>query len=137
MRRKLSPATWAGIVSGLLFYAHALVPNSHAWPLLWPIAGGAAAMLLSRRNGRPGRVLATGARTGAVAGAFFLGLTIPTLFLLSLRYSTPIMRALGGNGPLVLTGATVLSMLLVAASAVLTATVGALLARPFVRQASA
>ena len=41
-----------GIFLGLLFFVHALVPNSNAWPLIWPIIAGFMAVWLSARKGR-------------------------------------------------------------------------------------
>jgi hypothetical protein len=133
--RRLSPATLAGVASGVLFYLHAMVPYSHAWPLVWPVLGGAAAVVLAaRRADAHHGALATGARAGAVAAGVFLVMTIPTLLLLSLPRLAEVAKMLGGNGPLVMTGS-MLVALAVAASfsipgAVLGGLAGRLVARP-------
>lgn len=38
-----------GLAGGLLFFAHAMINNSHAWPLIWPVLAGG---LIVWTNGR-------------------------------------------------------------------------------------
>lgn len=133
--RRLSPATLAGVASGLLFYAHAMIPYSHAWPLVWPVLGGAAAVVLaSRRAGERQSALGTGLRAGAIAAVVFVVATVPTLFLLTLPQLDTVSRMLGGDGPLVMTGAVVIAIAAAAAfsipGAVLGGLAGRLVARP-------
>jgi hypothetical protein len=127
--RRLSPAVLAGIGSGLLFYANALIPDSHAWPLVWPVAGGAAAVVLARRAGRQGSALGTGALAGAIAGAVFLVASIPTLFLLSRPSMAGVTRLLGGNGPLVLTGSMLVAIAAAAAIGIPSGAIGGIAGR--------
>ena len=45
-----SPALSGGLVVGLLFFAHAMIKNSHAWPMVWPLVAGAAAVVIAARR---------------------------------------------------------------------------------------
>jgi hypothetical protein len=132
--RRLSPVTLAGVASGVLFYLNALIPYSHAWPLVWPVAGGAAAVVLAaRRHGERQGALGTGARAGAVAVAVFFVATVPTLFLLSRPGMARVGPLLGGNGPLVMTGSMLLALAAAGAFGIPVGALGALAAHPFAR----
>jgi len=135
--RRLSPAVLAGTGSGLLFYASALINNSHAWPLVWPVLGGAAAVVLARRAGRRGSALGTGALAGAIAGLVFLAATVPTLFLLSRPSMAGVTRVLGGNGPLVLTGSMVIAIAAAAAIGIPSGAIGGIAGRLVARPRAA
>lgn len=65
---RLTPTVAVGIVSGLLFFAHAMINDSHAWPLIWPLAGGVAAVWLAARRHRLNGFW-SGLRASAGAGA--------------------------------------------------------------------
>lgn len=85
---RLTPSMTAGLVAGLLFFAHAMISNSHAWPLIWPIAGGAAAVWFAARAHRLHGFwsgLRAGAGAGLVAGGFFFAATVIALRVLNLR----------------------------------------------------
>ena len=106
MRLRSSPAVAAGVMAGLLFFAHALVPYSRAWPLMWPLLGGVAAAVLASAGGRGtgawGRVR-VGAAAGAIAGGVFLALTLAALFLLAQPGMEGTTRVLGAMEPVVVT----------------------------------
>ena len=74
-----------GLVGGLLFFLHALIPNSGSIPFIWPVVtGGVAAWRATRdaatHRGRHGMlaVLIAGAVVGLVAA---VGLSITLLVL--------------------------------------------------------
>ncbi len=100
MRHRFSPA----VAAGLLFFAHALVPYSRAWPLMWPLLGVAAAALACRSGTvSPWARIRVGAAAGAIAGCMFRVLTLAALFLLAQPGMGPIARMLGAMGPVVVT----------------------------------
>jgi hypothetical protein len=70
-------SAFIGVVAGLLFFGHAMINNSHAWPLIWPAVAGAAAVLAAHRQRSPGYAadLATAALAGLIAGATFFAAT--------------------------------------------------------------
>jgi hypothetical protein len=106
MRLRSSPAVAAGLAAGLLFFAHALVPYSRAWPLVWPLLGGVAAAALASGHGRSIGAWArvrVGAAAGAIAGGLFLALTLVALFLLAQPGMEPTARVLGAMQPVVVT----------------------------------
>jgi hypothetical protein len=74
----------AGVVAGLAFFAHSMVQNSHAWPLLWAFLAGVAAVLLAGRDEamNAGTAVRTGAVAGAAAGLTFVLATSVALFAL-------------------------------------------------------
>lgn len=85
---RLTPAVTVGLVAGLLFFAHAMINNSHAWPLVWPLAGGAAAVWFAARRRRLHGFwsgLGAGAGAGTVAGVLFVVATAIALQALGLR----------------------------------------------------
>jgi len=64
-----------GVLIGALFSVHAAVPDTQAWPLIWPAVGGVIAVLMSvknkeRRSGFTGTSVKTGATSAIV---FFVG----------------------------------------------------------------
>jgi len=66
---------FAGLSMGVAFSSHAAFRESHAWPLIWPLFGGALAVLVHQSGGkalRPLRGAWLGLRAGAVAGLLFL-----------------------------------------------------------------
>lgn len=103
MRTRFSPAAVAGLTAGLLFFAHAMVPYSRAWPLLWPLLGGVAAAVLASRDGYSGSGFhraRVGAAAGAIAGAVFLGGTLVALFILSRPGLEPVAGLFGAVKPI-------------------------------------
>ena len=128
MTRLFSSTPLAGVIAGLLFSLHALIPNSHSWPLLWPFLGGAVAVHLATRQHHTGRGVthgfALGLRAGVIAAIVFLVATIPTVYLLAQSYAEPLTRRLGGDGPLVLNGAMFLALVVVAALGVALSAIG-------------
>jgi hypothetical protein len=100
---QLSTAMKVGIVAGIGFYLHAMIPNSNAWPMLWPAGAGMFGVLLTARKGAGlgfWRSLGVGLKTGAVAGAVFFAATAVSLWLLSSSGLTPLARQLGAEGPI-------------------------------------
>lgn len=117
MRLRSSPAVVAGVSAGLLFFAHALVPYSRAWPLMWPLLGGVAAAALAsgrgRRIGAWARVR-VGAAAGAIAGGVFLALTLAALYLLAQPGMEGTARILGAMAPVVVAPALAVALALAA-----------------------
>jgi hypothetical protein len=114
-----------GVLLGFLFFAHALIPHSNAWPLVWPFIAGALVVVLAAREGRFrsfGQGMAAAVKTGAVAGLFFFAAGAVTLLLLSTRPLEPVARLLGAeNGidfsPAVLVGLAIAALIGVALAA--------------------
>jgi hypothetical protein len=75
-----------GLGGGLLFFAHAMINNSHAWPLVWPFLAGGLAVWTSRARGRAsyGADIGKAAFVGLVAGAVFILTTTVALGQLGL-----------------------------------------------------
>jgi hypothetical protein len=73
--RRLPPELTMGMIAGLLFFAHSALPDTNAWPLIWPGLGGAlAARLSAQRCEGCTSSTGTGAKAGAACAAvFFLG----------------------------------------------------------------
>ncbi len=114
-----------GLAAGVLFFAHALVPDSNAWPIVWPaLAGGVAGYRAARE--RPGFLKGVGAAigAGAIAGLVFLIATAAALTLLGTSAFAPAARALGATGPIAMNEMVLVSL----AVAALIGTAGAALA---------
>jgi len=63
-----------GLAGGFLFFAHAMINNSHAWPLVWPFLAGALAVWTARSSRHPsyGADIGKAATVGLVAGVIFV-----------------------------------------------------------------
>ena len=113
MRRRLSPAVVAGLIASVPFCVHGMIPNSHSWPMIWPVLAGAMSVYVAvRRMVRPETALGSillGAKAGAVAGGVCVVVVIPSLYLLSLPQFESVARVVGADGPIVVTGAALLA----------------------------
>ncbi|WP_296719893.1 hypothetical protein [Erythrobacter sp.] len=125
-----------GLLSGLLFFVHAMFPFSHAWPLMWLLLGGIAAVYLGTRRRRVQSfakgVLIT-AKAGAVAGALFLAATVAALLLLSEPSFDTVAISLGANGQIAVNTPVILSLSFAALIGVIVAVTAGALAYPLVR----
>ncbi len=130
---RLSPTIATGLITGLLFYLHALIPNSHAWPMLWPLVAGVITVILAARRHRLKgfwNSIRKCTKSGSMAGFIFLVFTLATLLLLSLPQLESAARALGSNDSIIVTGSLVLSLTAVAALGILLAAVAGALVFP-------
>lgn len=136
----VSPAVRAGLLAGALLYVHALLPNSHAYPLLWPVAGGALAVAWSLRRARTpigiGRALREGVVGGGVAALLDVVGLVPTYLFLTTAAGAPLARQLGGAGPIPYAPGTLLALTLAMLFAVPAAVIGSALARALARPLS-
>lgn len=75
-----------GLIGGLLFFAHAMINNSHAWPLIWPALAGGLIVWTNRAGDQRtyGSDVWNAAVVGIVAGAVFLVATSLALSQLGL-----------------------------------------------------
>jgi len=101
MRSHLRDAALIGAVSGLMFYLHALFPQSYLYPLVWPVIGGAIAVYMATKTVPPSRewpkalVLAYG--VGIASGIFFFLPGIGTLYAIG-RVTLDTFPPLGNRG---------------------------------------
>ena len=106
MAKQFSSPFICGTVGGLLFFAHAMLPYTHAWPLLWPVLASAVAVYERIRRGRRtvGAALTTGLQVGAAAGFIYFVTTLPALYALAQPQFRQLARSLGAaNGNIHLT----------------------------------
>jgi hypothetical protein len=123
-------AILVGVAAGAAFFFHAMLPNSHAWPLIWPLAGGVAVQILAGRqheaSGFSNGFRLAGA-TGLVTGAIFFIATLASLYALGSPQLAPLAQALGAAGPVPFTSLTVKAVAFTAVvGAVLVAVAGSL-----------
>lgn len=134
--RKTSAPLSVGIATGIAFFLHAMVPNSNAWPLLWPAAAGVIGMLLASRSGSESGFwghVGIGLKSGAVAGAVFFVATAVSLLLLSSPGLTPAARQLGAEGPINVSVAVLMGLALAAALGMALSALSAGAAYPLLR----
>jgi hypothetical protein len=125
-----------GVTAGAAFFLHAMLPNSHAWPLIWPLIGGVAVDFLAGRRRELtgfGDGLRLAGATGLVAGAFFFVATASTLYALGTEQFASLTRVLGGQGPITFTALTVKAVAVAAVASVLLVTVAGSVAFPLAR----
>lgn len=79
------PALISGILLGGLFLGNAMINHSHAWPLVWPVLGGALAVYLAAREGpvRPLQGIGVGAKAGLIGLAVILFVGTPLIYLVA------------------------------------------------------
>lgn len=102
MAEKSSSATIAGIVTGILFIAIAMIPNSHSYPLIVPFLGGALAAYLAGRTSAVGIGAGAklGAKAGAIGGLLFVLIGAPLIYLLVSPVIRDQLRTAGIDLPL-------------------------------------
>ena len=125
-----------GVITGIGFFLHALIPDSNAWPMLWPAAAGALGVLLVLRSGKRlafWRSIGIGVKAGAVSGLVFFVATALSLWLLSNPALAPLAAQLGAEGPINLSMAVMLALGFAAFLGLAAAGLGAGATYPFVR----
>lgn len=130
------PVLTSGIVLGALFLGNASIDYSRAWPMVWPLLGGALAVVLaSRRHAVPWREgIGLGAKAGLVGLLVLLVVGVPLVSLYAGPAIERRVQDVGGTVPLgggFLLAAVV--MLALGALNTVAATLGAVLALPLVR----
>ncbi len=134
--RKASVPLSVGLATGIAFFFHAMIPNSNAWPLLWPAAAGVVGVLFASRSGSElgfWGTIGIGLKSGAVAGAVFFVTTAVSLLLLSSSGLTSAARQLGAEGPINISVAVLMGLALAAAIGMALSTLGAGAAYPLLR----
>jgi hypothetical protein len=109
-----------GFGGGLLFFAHAMINNSHAWPLIWPFLAGVLAVWTSRTSSHA----TYGADIGRAAG---VGLIAGMVFILATAVALSQLGVNGSNG--------LIGLAFAAAIGVLGSIIGGALVHPLARQA--
>ena len=87
-----SPVTRCGLLSGVVFYLHALVPGSRSYPFVWPLLGGVLVVILMWRHGEwlpVARALGAGARVGVIAAIVAFVLVVPTIAFIMKEAALP------------------------------------------------
>ena len=133
MIRTFTPALRAGLAGGSLLYLHGLFPDTHAYPLVWPLLAGAVALWLA--TGEPARRprwrgLATASVAGVLAGVLAFVAFSVTLLALRQPVLASTARALGASGPLPSPQTVIPALALVVAMAIPAALLGGLLTLP-------
>ena len=80
-----APTVAAGVISGLVFFGHAVLSDGGPWPLIWPLLGGGVAVALAARNHRLKSLwsaLGAGAGAGGISALLFLVFSAIALFAL-------------------------------------------------------
>jgi hypothetical protein len=133
MGEKSSSATTAGILMGILFIAIAMIPNSHAYPLIVPFLGGALAAYLAGRTSpmSVGDGAKAGAKAGAIGGLIFVIIGAPLVYLLVGPVMREQLRAAGLDLPLDGFLALVLGLFIVAVIGFVLAIIGGVITALF------
>lgn len=130
-------ATTVGMATGVAFFFHAMLPNSHAWPLIWPLLGGVAVEVIAgRRHELAGfwDGLRLAGVTGLVTGAIFFALTVAALYALGMDQFASLARTLGAMGPVPFTALIVKAVALTAVTGVFLVAIAGGLAFPLARR---
>ena len=136
MAERSSSATTAGILTGILFIAIALIPNSHSYPLIVPFLGGVLAAYLAGRTSSVsiGDGAKLGAKAGAIGGLIFVLIGGLLIYLLVGPIIRDQLRAAGINLPLDGFLALLLGLLIVAVLGFVLAIIGGVIAALVLRR---
>lgn len=126
-----------GIVAGFLFFLHALIPNSHAWPLIWPFLGGIVLMvyLKDRVNlqnyWQAAKPLL---KVGLISAGIFFVFTLLVLFLLNIPGMEGVSEYLGADGPVTVNSSVVVGLLIASGLGIVLSVVSGSIAYPFLKK---
>ena len=126
MAERSGSATTAGLITGILFTAVAMIPNSRAFPMIVPFLGGALAALLAGRTSSlgAGDGAKLGAKTGAIAGLILVLVGAPLIYVMVGPAIGEQLKEAGINLPLGGLLALMLGLLVVALLGLVLAVVG-------------
>ncbi len=130
------PVLTSGLVLGALFLGNSFINYSHAWPLVWPLLGGALAVALTARRHpvRWGEGIGLGAKAGLVGLLVTLVVGTPLVYL---QAGPALEHRMGRMLPL--NGVLLMALIMLAVGLINTAlaTLGGTIALPFVRTSHA
>lgn len=134
---KLSSVLKVGLIAGFLFFAHALIPNSNAWPLVWPALAGFFVVYSLKNTGKLKNYVQTIIsllKMSALSAAIFFLLTLLVLFVLNLPETEKISNILGAEGPIIINSAVIISLLIASGLGVILAMISGSVSYPFLRK---
>lgn len=89
MEKQQVPAWQIGLVAGIFFFIHALIPYSHAWPLIWPLMAGIFVPFAG--TGR----ISTTVRASLLCAATYFVLTSIAIVIAPISLNAMLFRGLG------------------------------------------
>lgn len=86
---KRTVSVWhIAFVGGILFFIHALIPYSHAWPLIWPLMAGIAVAFTGGR-------ITTTVRASLLCAVTYFVLTSIAIVIAPISLNAMLFRGLG------------------------------------------
>lgn len=126
-----------GLIAGFLFFAHALIPNSNAWPLMWPGLAGIFA-IYSLQNKRSLKNFLEAAKSllqmGLILAGIFFVFTLLALLILNIPETEKISSILGAEGPITINSSAIFGLLLASGLGMIIALVSGSISYPFFRK---
>lgn len=116
--RNLAVHVKIGILAGILFFLHALIPYSDAWPMIWQGIAAAVLVIWLMKSGKDVQYRKTAKRlfqTGLISSAIFVVCTAAVLFTLTFPSMNVFASFPGAEGEIVF-NATLISGLLMASA---------------------
>lgn len=126
-----------GLIAGFLFFAHALIPNSNAWPLIWPGLAGFFVVYFLRNTRNLKNYVQTAKsllQMSALSAIIFFVFTLLVLFILNLPETEKISNILGAEGPIIINSAVIISLLIASGLGVILAMISGSVSYPFLRK---
>jgi hypothetical protein len=133
----VSPVLLAGVVAGLLFFAHSLIPGSGFMPFIWPFLGALLGLLISYKLGhRASKVresIGSATRTGAVAAIVFFVFALATVLVFNMPMLQRAAETLETEQAVALTMSLVMSVGVTATVGFVCAVLAGVIAGPIIR----
>lgn len=132
-----SIVTKVGLIAGFLFFIHALIPNSNAWPLIWPIFAGIFLMFFLKNKRRLKNYLQAARsllKVGVLSSGIFFVFTVLVLLLLNLPGMEGIANFLGAEGPVIMNSSAVLGLLLASGLGIILSMISGSIFYPFFKK---
>lgn len=126
-----------GILAGFLFFLHALIPNSHAWPLTWPFLGGVFLMVYLKNQVKLENYLQAAKpllKVGLISAGIFFVFTLLVLFLLNIPGMEGASEFLGAEGPVIINSSVVVGLLIASGLGIVLSLVSGSVLYPFLKK---
>lgn len=126
-----------GILAGFLFFLHALIPNSHAWPLIWPFLAGIFLMVYLKNKINLENYLQAAKpllKVGLISAGIFFVFTLLVLLLLNIPVMEGVSEFLSAEGPVVINSSVVVGLLIAAGLGIVLSMLSGSVLYPFLKK---
>lgn len=135
--KNLSIIFKVGLIAGIFFFIHALIPFSHAWPLIWPGFAGIFLIVFLKNKGNLKNFLHTIKslfKTSLFVASIFFIFTLAVLYLLGFPEMDKVSYFLGAEGSIIINRSVIFSLLIASGLGIITLMISGSIFYPFLRK---